>query len=468
MTKWLIPLAIAGVILVLPAPDGLSIAAWRYTAIFAFVIAGLVTEPVPAPVVGLIGLCIAAAFRLVAPTPAASVRWALSGFSNDVVWLIFSATMFALGYEVTGLGRRLALVLVKALGHTTLGLGYAVALADLLLAPFMPSNTARSAGTIYPIVKSIPPLYGSTPEINPRAIGAYLCWTAFATTSVTSAMFVTSLAPNLLATEIAGRVAGVTIGWTDWFLGALPLGLLLFVLTPLVTYLVYPPTIRRAPEVARWAASELVAMGAISRHEIIMAGLAVSALVAWITGSAFIAPALVSLIVVCLMVLTGVVSWPQIAGNTRAWTVLIWFGTLVALADGLGQVGVLTWAAERSGAALSGYPVVVTAVLLVAIFFVIHYLFASTTAHTTAVLPAFLAVVIAVPDMPVEPVVLALVFSIGLQGVLTPYATGPAPVWFSAGYISNRDFWKLGALMGALFLLVLLAVELPYLMYITR
>ena len=84
------------------------------------------------------------------------------------------------------------------------------------------------------------------------------------------------------------------------------------------------------------------------------------------------------------------------------------------------------------------------------------------------VVPAFLAVVIAVPGMPVRPVVLALVFSIGLQGVLTPYATGPAPIWFSAGYISNKDFWKLGAVMGAMFLVALLAVELPDLMYFNR
>ena len=112
--------------------------------------------------------------------------------------------------------------------------------------------------------------------------------------------------------------------------------------------------------------------------------------------------------------------------------------------------------------------VVLLTVLLIAIFFLIHYLFASTTAHTTAVLPPFLAVVAAVPGMPVKAVVLALVFSIGLQGVLTPYATGPAPVWFSTGYITSRDFWKLGAVMGALYLAALLAIELPFLVYTAR
>jgi len=81
---------------------------------------------------------------------------------------------------------------------------------------------------------------------------------------------------------------------------------------------------------------------------------------------------------------------------------------------------------------------------------------------------AFLAAIVAVPGMPVRAVVLTLLYSVGLMGVLTPYATGPAPVWFNAGYIAPRDFWKLGAITGAMYLLALVAVELPYLLYVHR
>ncbi|HXW05780.1 MAG TPA: DASS family sodium-coupled anion symporter [Vicinamibacterales bacterium] len=465
--SWLLPLGVGAAIWLLPVPVGLTPNAWHYTALFAVVVAGLVAEPVPAPVMGFIGLSAAAVLRLVADTPADSVRWALSGFSNDVVWLIFSATIFALGYEVTGLGRRIALLLVRRLGRSTLGLGYAVALADLVLAPFMPSNTARSAGTIYPVVRSIPPLYGSTPAHHPRAIGAYLFWTAFATTCVTSSMFATAMAPNLLAMELARTIAHVDFGWTTWMVRALPFGVVLFLLTPVVTYLVYPPAIASAGAVVAWAGAELAAMGPLSRRELTMGVLAVLALTGWVAGSAIAAPVTVSLIVISLMVLTGVVSWADIVGHRQGWNVLIWFATLLTMADGLSRVGFLTWLADRSASGLGGYPVVVTAVLLIALFFVMHYFFASTTAHTTAVLPAFLAAVVAIPDMPVTPVVLTLVYSLGLMGVLTPYATGPAPVWASAGYIPTRDFWKLGALMGALYLLALLAIELPFLLYVS-
>src|ERR1700693_2078835 len=155
LRKWLPPLLGGLVLPLIPVPAGLTAQAWRFFALFVAVIVALITEPLPGAAIGFIGVTIAAALLLVGKTPTDAMRWALSGFSNDTVWLIFAANMFALGYELTGLGRRIALLFVKALGRRTLGLGYAIALADLALAPFMPSVTARSGGTIYPIVTSI-------------------------------------------------------------------------------------------------------------------------------------------------------------------------------------------------------------------------------------------------------------------------------------------------------------------------
>ena len=462
LSRWLVPLGLGGLVLVLPAPAGLEPAAWRYLALFVFVIAGLVTEPLPGAAIGVIGVSLGAGLGLVKETPAESIRWALSGFSNEVVWLVFSATTFALGYEVTGLGRRIALTLVARLGSRTLGLGYAVALSDLVLSPFMPSNTARSAGTIYPVVRNIPSLYGSSPQQNPRAIGAYLFWVAFATTCLTSSMFVTSQAPNLFATELARTITKVDVTWTSWMLGFLPVGVLLFVLTPLVTYVVYPPSIRDGSRVAEWAAMELRQMGRTSRREITMALLAIVALLGWLFGSAFVAAVTVSLIVISLMLLTGVVSWNDILGNTTGWNVLFWFSMLLALANGLNDVGFIPWFANLSAASLSAVPEMAAAVGIVALFFFVHYLFASTSAHTAAVLPAFLAAVVAFGSARVTPaVVLMLLYTVGIMGVLTPYGTGPAPVWFHAGYIATRDFWKLGLLFGVLYLGGLLLIGFP-------
>jgi len=150
--KWqlLAPLAVTVVLALLPAPPGLAHFAWLYFSIFAGVIVGLIFEPLPGAAIALIGLTLVtvlAPFALFSPgqlaqpgfRPAsAAIAWALSGYSNPTVWLILGAFLIALGYDKTGLGHRIALVIVKKMGRNTLLLGYGITLADTILAPFIP------------------------------------------------------------------------------------------------------------------------------------------------------------------------------------------------------------------------------------------------------------------------------------------------------------------------------------------
>ncbi len=470
-----VPAAVWLAILVAPVPAGLERSAWSYFALFAAVVVGLVLEPIPAAAVGLVGVTVAAVARLVDPSPAASVAWALSGFQDRTVWLIFGAFVFSIGYAKTGLGRRIALWLVRMLGGRTLGLGYAIALADLALAPGTPSNTARSAGTLYPLIRSIPGLYGSEPGPSARRIGSYVMWTAFAATAVTSSMFVTALAPNAAALAFVKQGTGLDVTWTQWLLGFWPVGVLLLAAVPLLVYLVYPPGIRTSREVPEWAAQELGRMGPMAWRERVMAALVVLAVFLWITGanpdvslpllgSQFVDATGVVLLANALMLVTRVVEWDDVLGHAGAWNVLVWFATLVALADGLGRVGFVAWLARGFAAALAGVPPLATMAVLVAFFFLVHYLFASLTAHTAAVLPVVLATGMAVPGLPVDVFALLLVYSLGLMGVLSPYATGPAPVYYASGYVSRRAFWTLGLVFGAIYLATLLGVGVPYLL----
>ncbi len=453
-------------LLLLPAPAGLSRNGWSYLALFAGVIAALVLEPLPPAAVGLIGVSVAAIFGHVAPKSADSVKWALSGFSDSTVWLIFGSLTFSLGYEKTGLGRRIALSLVRRMGGSTLGLGYAVALADLAIAPVTPSNTGRSAGVIYPIVCGIPPLYGSAPGPTARRIGAYLMWTAFAATAITSSMFLTALAPNLLAVGLMRRELGIEVDWSRWMIGVLPVGAILIGLLPLAVYLVYPPEIRSSPDVPIWAAAELRRMGSISAREVVMAILVLAAFLLWVLARDWIHPTATILAAIALMVIFRVLEWEEIVGNRAAWDTMVYFATLMALADGLNHVGVVKWAANGVIGPLAGRPPLLVLVVLAGFFFIVHYAFASLTAHTVVVLPAILAAGAAFPGMPIGVFALVMGYSIGLMGVLTPYATGPAPVYFGSGFITRREFWLLGLGFGILFLATLLGIGLPYLLLI--
>ncbi|MGL6020272.1 MAG: SLC13 family permease, partial [Gibbsiella quercinecans] len=161
--KAIAPLAVLAVLLLIPVPDGMPPQAWHYFAIFVAMIVGMILEPIPATAISFIAVTVSVlsadwvlfgANELANPSfdsGKEALKWGLAGFSSTTVWLVFGAFIFALGYEATGLGRRIALFLVKFMGKRTLTLGYAVVIIDILLAPFTPSNTARTGGTVFPV-----------------------------------------------------------------------------------------------------------------------------------------------------------------------------------------------------------------------------------------------------------------------------------------------------------------------------
>lgn len=471
-----VPVAIGVILVLLPAPEGLAPYAWHYFAVFAAVVAALILEPLPNAAVGVLAVSITAALApwvLASPAQLAdpkfhvvetAANWAFSGFASTTVWLVGGAFMFANGYEKTGLGRRIALSLVARLGRSTLSLGYANALAEALLAIVTPSNTARGAGTVYPVVANLPPLYQSLPDESRRKIGSYVLYTAFCANTITSTLFVTGCAPNFLALDFAGRLAGVHVTWFGWFLATAPFALPLLLLMPLIVYWVYPPEIKRSPEVSTWARAQLREMGPISRREATLGVIVICAVGIWIFGGNWMDGSIAAFLAMSAMLLFGVVTWSDMAKNHTGWTCVVLLATLVAMAAGLGRVGFIAWFAKFAAAHLGGMDPTLTLGALVAVYFLSHYMFASLTAHTTAMYPVMMAVGLALPGLPADKLALALAMTTGLMGVITPYATGSALPYYNSGYIKPAEFWGLGFLFGALFLAALLLVGVPVMM----
>ncbi len=470
-----VAVAVGLIVAFLPAPEGITRVGMMYVGVFVAVVVGLILEPAPPAFIGILGVVTVSVFRLqekAGPTgellrksPKEVIGWALSGFSNTTVWLIFIAFMFALGYQKSGLGKRISLLLTMLLGKSTLGLGYAVAFADGILAPLIPSNTARSGGTIFPIVKNIPEMFESYPEKNPRKIGSYLMWVCLATTCVTSSLFLTGLAPNLLAVSLVEKNTGIILEWGTWFKAMAPVGIGLFLLVPVLTYFIYPPVQKSSPEAPVWAKGELKKMGAFTIKEMLMAGFGILALLLWIFGKKVgIHGTTTALIVLSLMLLAGIITWDDVLGNKRAWNVLVWFATLVALAGGLADTGLTTWVAKLGAKLVGDSSVLLIMITLVVLFFYLHYFFASVTAHVTALLPLFLSVGAGIEGMPMQAYALVLCGSLGIMGILTPYGTGPSPIYFGSGYISRQAFWGLGAAFGLLFLGVYTLGGIPWIL----
>jgi L-tartrate/succinate antiporter len=288
-------------------------------------------------------------------------------------------------------------------------------------------------------------------------------WTTFAADCITSTLFMTACAPNFLAVSFIEKIAKVHVTYAQWMMGSLPFALPLLLLLPLLVYVIYPPEIKRSTEASEWAGRELAGMGAVSRREITLAAIVVSAILMWVFGGELLDPALTAFCGIALMLVLGVVTWEDMAKNHSAWTTIMLLATLVTLADGLGRAGFIPWFAHYVAAHVGGLSPTVMVMALVAIYFFSHYMFASLTAHTTAMMPLMLGAAISIPGVPVATVSLALALTTGLMGVISPYATGPGLPYYNSGYIPPAQFWKLGAVFGVIFVAALLLVGVPLL-----
>jgi DASS family divalent anion:Na+ symporter len=443
VVKALAPFALAGAILLIPRPDAVEPHGWAVFAIFAGTILGLILRPLPLGAVALIGLTATMLSKTLEPDVA------LSGFGNATIWLIVCAFFIAKGFAVTGLGTRIALVFVRKLGRRSLGLGYGMALTDLVLAPATPSNTARAGGVLFPIVRSLSSLSGSEP--NPetrRRLGAYLTLSAFHVNAVTSAMFATAMAANPVIQALAGK-EGVDLSWAKWALAASVPGAVSLVVVPLLLHKVFPPELRDTPEAPKEAERQLKEIGPVSRDEKLMIGTVVMLLLLWSLGDQVldISPTVSAFFGVCVLLVAGVLTWNGLLEERAAWDTLVWFAVLVMLAGQLAELGFIGWFSGQIASGVDGMSWQVAFVILSLVYFYAHYLFASNTAQVAAMYAAFLATAIAV-GAPPELAALVLAFESSLFACLTHYATGPAPVLFGAGYVTLGEWWRIGALMS--------------------
>ncbi|WP_078578151.1 anion permease [Salipaludibacillus agaradhaerens] len=454
--KWkplFITLAIGIILWFIPAPAGLEQEAWHLFSIFVATIVGLIIKPLPMGSVAILAL------TATVLTQTLTIDEALSGFQNSTIWLIVIAFFISRGFIKTGLGSRVAYLFVKRFGKKTLGLSYSIVASDLILSPAMPSNTARSGGILFPIVRSLSESYGSkVGDGTERKIGSYLTKVTFQGDMITSAMFLTAMAANPLAMQIAFDITGETLSWTGWALAALVPGLISLILIPFVIYKLYPPEIKETPAATTMAADKLKEMGSLKREEWAMIGVFLLVLVLWIFGSNFeISATATAFIGLSVLLISQVLTWADIKKEEGAWDTLVWFAVLVMLASFLNELGMIPWFSALMGDMVSGFNWIWTLIILAVVYFYSHYFFASNTAHVSAMYAAFLAVLVAAGAPPLVSALILAFFS-NLFGCLTHYSCGPAPVFFGSGYVSQNKWWSLGLIISVIHIIVWLGI----------
>ena len=444
-------------------PAGLSAEAWRLFGFYIAGILGLILKPYPIQIILLSVLSASALFM-------DNAKDILAGYGSTALWMIIAAFSLSVAFGKTGLGHRVAYHLIRAFGSTVLRLGYVTALLDLILSPATPSNTARAAGIVYPINLSIAESIGSYPGDTAKRGGSFILMNGYFVTKITSFMFLTAMAPNVLALDFVTKITGLTMNWVEWAVALAIPGLVMLIFVPLVGYWIDRPEAVKIDN-KKLADEGLAKLGPMKISEKILAVVFILALLGWAWPSigyffpavAFdLSPTAVALVAMTVVFLSGIITWDDMVQTKAVWNTFIWFGAILGLSTALTKAKFFAWLATfmQTNLALDVSPLVVV-LILSAISVVIRYLFASSTAYIASMLPVFLTVGMAAG---VNPVMFGLVLlaTNAFGGLVTHYGASPGPIIYSAGYNNLKEWWTAGGILAVLSWILLFVIGIPW------
>ncbi len=375
------------------------------------------------------------------------------------------AFSIAIGVTKSGLGQRLAWIIISKFGSSSLGLGYSLIITDMLIAPAFPSNTARS-GVLFPVMDAVAKGRGSKPHPDSRhKLGAFLALNSVLGLSLSSGMWMTAMAANPAGAKAAGETLGAEITFLMWAKAACVPTLVAFCTVPVILYRVFRPELRSTPEAPRAARDALEKMGPMSKSEIIMSTVFLVLVVTWALSAVLsVNIAAVAIAGLAVLMLTRVITLSDVSRSSGPIT-FVWFASLFTLSTYLDNYGFMLWVGESVAAQVAGMAWPAVYVLLVVSYVLIHYFFVSQTAHMIAVMPIFLTVGVAagVPGMLLA---LMLLFATNFFSPITPQASSSNAIFVGSGYLSIGEVYRYGGFVTLLNLLVFLTVGTGWLMLI--
>ncbi|MBT8307360.1 MAG: anion permease [Maribacter sp.] len=453
-----ITLVIGIVIWHLPIPWDITPDAWHLFAIFITAIIGVLLEALSIFTASIIALVAVVLLRVLSPEKA------FSGFSESFILLILAAFLVAKGVIKSGLGRRIAFLLIRRFGKSTLNLGYCLVVTDTILGPTIPSNTARS-GIMYPITHALALDTGSmpTPEGRKRT-GSYLMMTYIAGQTISSALWLTGMAANPVGVGIAAEF-GVNMNFGNWvFVASVPC-IIALIAIPFVLYKLFPPENKYTPEAPEMARKGLLEMGPMSMQEWIMGSTFFGMILLWIFSPVLnINLAIVAFLGLSILILAKVYTIEDIRqGGGDALETYIWFAILYMMSTALNDMGFMKILGAQLATYLIDYHWITVYVLLIVLYIVIHYLFVSQTAHLLALYAVFLQVAVNA-EVPAALMAFMLSFATNLFAAISPQASSSNVLFVGSGFLPSKDIYKQGVVITVLNTVIFLLAT-PWIMW---
>ena len=442
-----------------PTPEGLETQAWHLFAIFITAIFAVIINAMPIFTSSIIALA------TVVLTGTLTTKQAYSGFSEEFILLIIVAFLIARGVIKSGLGKRIAFLIIQKFGTSSLKLGYSIVAADMFISPAFPSNTARS-GVLYPIVNALAADSGSKVADGTRKkIGSFLMMTSMAGLTLSSTLWLTAMAANPAGAKMAKEV-GIDISYGSWALAASVPVLVLYLLVPWVIYKVYPPELKETPEAPQIAREALEKMGPVHRNEWIMAATFIGMVTLWImAGSWGLDKTAVAFLGLGILMVSNIFTLEDLRNEGNALGTLVWFAILYAMSKYLNELGFMGWVGDHISVMVEGYSWPVVYTTLIISYVLIHYFFVSQTAQMLALFSVFLGVAIKA-GVPAEMMAYMLLFATNFNAIITPQGSSANVIYTGSGYIEAGEVYKIGGIVTFVNTFIFLTIGTAWLLLI--
>ncbi|MDR3223988.1 MAG: anion permease [Holosporales bacterium] len=429
-------------------PNGLSAQAFHMAIIFVATMAGIMLEVCDSITLLFLGLI----FLNLSST--LDIKQNFTGFSNMVPWLLFSILSLAHVLTKTTLGLRIAYLFMRHFGKNITGLSYSIILTELVIAPAMPSSTARTASVGFPLVTSLSKYISSNYHgVSEKTIGVYLLVLYSACCSICSAAYATGMISNALVLD-AMSTAGLQVTWLSWIKFTIIPCLVLLLILPFVVRIVCNPKVKNLEHIKEQAAANYKQLGAMTRREKSIVVIFVAMLLMWVFSGTTGIPILVTaLIGICTFLILKILDLKEILSISSTFNAVIILGLLISYVNGLISLGVIDWFSGFISQSVGSFGNVTAFLALTTIYFFAHYFFSGEGGRIVALYAPFLATGLSL-GMGGEVVSMTLAVFSSMSNVLTHYTSPVSILMFSSGYITAQKWATSGLILSAVILSV--------------
>lgn len=448
MKRWLsILLAFAllfGVGFLWNPPDGLSAEGQRALGIALFAIVVWFTQAMSDAVSGIFIVF------LLAVTGATSLSGSLAGYANTSLWLIVIGFVMAAAMEMTGLSRRIALHMLRAVGGRSLATYWAVFAVMVVLTFLVPSITARTL-LMLPILLGIGEAFGA--KEDSKLMRGLLFIVAIAGTALSIGVL-TAHVGNPTTAAFIEEATGQYVGWATWFKYGFPPALILGILFVFLIIWMWKPEHEDLGGGISYLDQEIQKLGPISRDEIYVLIVFLATVILWATDTWHgIKAVVVGFGTMAALLFPGVgpITWKE-AQNRVPWNVFILYGAGLSMGSALASSGAAAWLASVGLSPIAHLPLNVQAVCLIWLVTALQVFFTGGGPKTTALTPVIIAHAQAIG---VNPFYLALPLGLNMHHqYMLPVSNMPNAVITGTPYVPMKDLLKTGvvaSIVGCIF-----------------